>query len=195
MPRYFSPMQLLARELRARLVPLASGDLVQVLREGLRQAVGEGLDHDRAVVVVLGLEARRRARRRRGPPSRRRRRGGRRWAAMKSASEKYGLLVAVVDLLPQHRKADAILQHDVVALRMRRPEAVDAFAPGAGRRPGSRPAAPFAFSKSSRAAAPCEGLSRIAGKLSLELPRVEEEGPVDVAARASPGRARRPSCR
>src|SRR5918999_2512352 len=47
--------QLLVRELRARLLPLAPGGLVQVLGEGLRKPVGERLDHDRAVVVVLGL--------------------------------------------------------------------------------------------------------------------------------------------
>src|SRR5919197_1453443 len=49
--------QLFVRELRTALVPVAPRDLVQVLRERLRQPVGERLDHDRAVVVVLRLVA------------------------------------------------------------------------------------------------------------------------------------------
>ena len=41
------------------VAPVAAGVLVQHLGEGLGQAVGQGLDHDRVVVVVVGLEARR----------------------------------------------------------------------------------------------------------------------------------------
>ena len=51
--------QLLARELLAGRVPLAPRPLVELLGEGLGEPVGERLDHDRAVVVVLGLVARR----------------------------------------------------------------------------------------------------------------------------------------
>src|SRR5437660_11394398 len=39
------------------------------------------------------------------------------------------LVVAVVDLLAQHRKARAVLEDDVVALVVRVPETVDAFGP------------------------------------------------------------------
>ena len=49
--------QLFGRELAALLVPLPPRDLVQILGERLREAVGERLGDDRAVVVVLGLEA------------------------------------------------------------------------------------------------------------------------------------------
>src|SRR5580765_384452 len=49
--------QLFRRELRALLVPGAARDLVQVLRERLGETVGERLDHDRVVVVVLRGEA------------------------------------------------------------------------------------------------------------------------------------------
>src|SRR5581483_1777233 len=49
--------QLFVRELAPVLVPLAPCDLVQVLGERLGQAVRERLRNDRAVVVVLGLEA------------------------------------------------------------------------------------------------------------------------------------------
>ena len=49
--------QLLARELLVRRVPLAAGAPVQPLGERLGEAVGERLDDDRAVVVVLALEA------------------------------------------------------------------------------------------------------------------------------------------
>src|SRR3990172_2639779 len=48
--------ELLARELRARFVPLAPSQLVHELGERLGEPVGERLDHDRAVVVVLGIE-------------------------------------------------------------------------------------------------------------------------------------------
>ena len=47
--------QLLAGELLVGRVPLAADLLVEVLRERLREAVGERLRHDRPVVVVLGL--------------------------------------------------------------------------------------------------------------------------------------------
>src|SRR5690349_15141960 len=50
--------QLFLRSRGARLVPLAPRDLVQVLGERLCEAVGERLRHDRAVVVVVRLEAR-----------------------------------------------------------------------------------------------------------------------------------------
>src|SRR6476646_8804702 len=47
--------QLVGRELLVGLVPRAPHNLVEVLRERLGEAVGEGLDHDRAVIVVLRL--------------------------------------------------------------------------------------------------------------------------------------------
>ena len=51
--------QVLARRAARPLVaPVAARPLVQVLGERLGEPVGERLDHDRAVVVVLGLEAR-----------------------------------------------------------------------------------------------------------------------------------------
>src|SRR5438309_550415 len=43
------------RYLLRLVTPVAARLLVQVLRERLRQPVGEGFDHDRPVVVVLGL--------------------------------------------------------------------------------------------------------------------------------------------
>ncbi len=50
--------QLFEREVLARRVaPFASRPAVQPLGEGLGQPVGQGLDHDRVVVVELGLEA------------------------------------------------------------------------------------------------------------------------------------------
>src|SRR6185312_12098504 len=48
--------ELFARQPVALLVPRTPRPLVQPLRERLREPVGERLRHDRAVVVVLGLE-------------------------------------------------------------------------------------------------------------------------------------------
>src|SRR5205823_10310702 len=48
--------QLVVRDPRACLVPGAARELVHVLREGFGEAVGESLDHDRLVVVVLCCE-------------------------------------------------------------------------------------------------------------------------------------------
>src|SRR5262249_46627913 len=47
--------ELVAREPLVRLVPGAAHELVKVLGERLGEAVGEGLDPDRAVVGVFGL--------------------------------------------------------------------------------------------------------------------------------------------
>src|SRR5437763_1102298 len=49
--------EVFGREPRALLVPGTARDLVEVLRERLREAVRERLGHDRLVVVVLGFEA------------------------------------------------------------------------------------------------------------------------------------------
>ena len=58
MPRYCSCDQVVvAQVFRRAVAPVAAGLLVQPFGKGLGQPVGQGLDHDRIVVVVLGLEA------------------------------------------------------------------------------------------------------------------------------------------
>ena len=101
---------------------------VQPLGERLGQPVGERLHGDRAVVVVLGLVARRRARRRRGSRRRTRRRGRRRARRSRRGSGSAGRRRG--RLLAQEAEARAV-DDDVVALGVRRPEAVDARAPAA----------------------------------------------------------------
>ena len=59
MPRYFSAISSsFDKLLVAAVAPFAPGLGVQVLGERLGQPVGQRLDHDRVVVVVLGLEPR-----------------------------------------------------------------------------------------------------------------------------------------
>ena len=57
MPRNRSAISCSVGSFGPGLVPRAARDLVQVLRERLGETVGERLDHDRVVVVVLGGEA------------------------------------------------------------------------------------------------------------------------------------------
>src|SRR5579885_2681151 len=113
--------QVLAGEALLRRVPLPPGARLQPLREGLREPVGERLDDDRPVVVVLGGEARGqlvgaldRDRERPGVVARRRHVVGE--APVRPP-------VAVVCLLAQEAEARAV-EHDVVALGVRRPEPV-----------------------------------------------------------------------
>ena len=91
------------------------------------------------------------------------------------------LVVAVVDLLAQHRKARAVLEDDVVALGGRGPETIDAFGP--------QPVVGLDLvehllgvpKQLARDRAVRRALQD-GGELSLQLPGVEEEGPVDVLA-------------
>ena len=70
--------QVVGRErLVAAVAPFPPGLLVQHLGERLGQAVGQGLGHDRVVIVAVPLELARPVRRRRSRSSRRRRRGSR----------------------------------------------------------------------------------------------------------------------
>ena len=118
--------QLLRRELRAGLVPRAARGLVEVLGERLGEAVGERLDHDRVVVVVLGREAR----------------GELVGADPGGDGERADVIavgrdvvgeravrprVAVVRLLAEEAEA-RVADDDVVSLRVRRPEAEHALA-------------------------------------------------------------------
>ena len=58
MPRYFLVDEFRVAELlRAAVAPLIPHALVQALGKGFGQPIGEGLGHDRVVVVVLGAEA------------------------------------------------------------------------------------------------------------------------------------------
>ncbi len=57
MPRYFSSIRSSFESCSpAAVAPVVAGLLVQALGERLGQAVGQGLDHDRVVVVVVGFE-------------------------------------------------------------------------------------------------------------------------------------------
>ena len=155
------------------VAPVEARPLVEVLGERLGEAVGERLGHDRAVVVVLGLEAGgelvravdRRRRTRRGVA------GGRdvvREAAVRAR-------VAVVGLLAQAREARPVLEHDVVAVGVRGPEAVDAAR-------GEQLVADDLVEQLLRVVVELArgGLLEDRGELALQLPRVEEELPVDV---------------
>ena len=189
--------QLLVRQRLVGRVPLAARPLVQPLGERLGEPVGERLDHDRAVVVVLGLEAigelvaavdrdRERADVVREPVSA---------GATKSASERFGRESPWSACWRSIGKRDAVLEHDVVALGARRPEAVDAARLQRAVRARSRRAARSPPSKSSRATAPFSGSSRIAGIPALQLPGVEEELPVDVLAQRREVRLDEPRAR
>ena len=164
----------------AALVPVAAHARVQELGERLGQAVGERLDHDRAVVVVLGLVAARElvgagiavtAKAPRWSPS----------GATKSARQRVRAPIrrslACWRSIGKRRRRRA---------RRRRPRARPARS-RSGARACSASAATIssssavASSKSSRAAGLLEDLR----ELALQLPREEEERPVDVGARAS----------
>src|SRR5581483_4303505 len=128
--------QLLVRELLPGGVPGPPHLGVEVLGEGLGQPVGERLDDDRAVVVVLGLEPRGQL----VGPVDADREGADRIAAGRGGVARgasglrgdvvgqapVGAVVAVVELLPQEAEPGALVEQDVVAVRMRRPEPVDA---------------------------------------------------------------------
>ena len=153
---------------------------MQVLSERLCQTIRQRFDHDRAVVVVLGLESRRELVHAKAGRNRER-------ADMvlgrtdKVGKREIWLVVAVVDLLAQHRKARAVLEDDVVALGGRGPETVDAFGP--------QPVVGLDLvehllgvpKQLARDRAVRRALQD-GGELSLQLPGVEEKGPVDVLA-------------
>src|SRR5438552_13376034 len=172
--------ELLAGQPRPGLVPRAPHELVEVLGEGFGQAVGQSLDHDRAVVVVLGRES---AGKLIHPEARRDGEGpdvivG--WGD-EVRERKVRLVVAVIDLLPKHREADAVVERDVVAVCPRRPETVDA----------SRLQPPPGLDLVEQLLGVAEELPR--GRalrravedgraVAPELPRVEEEAPVALLA-------------
>ena len=116
--------ELLARQALLRLVPGVAHDFVQVLGERLRKPVGEGLDHDRPVVVVLGLVTR-------GELVRAVDGDGERADVVAVRADVVGQAavrtrVAVRRLLAQEAEAAAVCERDVVAVGPRRPPAVDA---------------------------------------------------------------------
>ena len=116
--------ELVLRSLIARLVPPAPRNLVQVLGERLREAVGEGLRHDRAIVVVLGLEPGRELVE--AVPG-----GDRECTEMVAGrGDEVGEAavrsrIAVRGLLAQERETRAVVEHNVVAVRVCAPPAVD----------------------------------------------------------------------
>ena len=154
---------------------------MQILGARLCETVGERLDHDRAVVVVLGFEPA-------GELVAAETGGDRERADVVTTrgdvvgEAAVGPGVAVIRLLPQETEADlvamdsvVILDNDIVAVGRRGPEAVDAPR-------GEQPVADNLV----------EQLLRVVVQLArsrlledrrvapLELPRVEEELPVDV---------------
>src|SRR6476660_9455777 len=85
----------------------------------------------------------------------------------------------MVDLLPEHRQPDAVVQDDIVALRMRAPETVDTL----------RTQPTLGLDLLQKLLGVAEELARRGAmrwaledrrELPLQLPRMEEEGPVDV---------------
>ena len=158
-------------EVLAGRVPLAPGLLVEPLGERLREAVGEGLHDDRAVVVVLALvDARELVRTVHRDGERAhvvaRRRDEVREGAVRPP-------VGVVRLLAQEAEASLADDH-VVAVGVRRPVAVDT----AGlERPGRDDLA----EEHLRVVVELAGgrVLEDGGELPLQVPRVEEELPVD----------------
>ena len=164
------------------LVGAASGSyhprrasLVQVLGERLGEPVGERLDHDRAVVVVLGLVT-----------------GGELVGAVDRDGEGAEVVacgrdvvgqaavrprVALGGLLAQHREAHAALEHDVVAL--------GAAPARSRRRRGLQEAVAHDLVEQRRRVVVELARRRLLEdrrELALQLPGVEEELPVDVGA-------------
>src|SRR5712691_6887959 len=114
--------QVLLRAALLLVAPVEARLLVQVLRERLGEAVGERLDHDRAIVVVVGLVAR-------GELVRTVDRDGERPEVIVALSHKVREAairprVAVVGLLTQEAESRPFLEEDVVSVRARRPEPV-----------------------------------------------------------------------
>ena len=161
--------ELLARQLLLRLVPLAPGALVQVLRERLCETVGERLDHDRLVVVVFGLV----------PcgelvcPVDRDREGAQVVAVRRDVVGETPVRprVAVRRLLPQETEARAVPDGDVVSFLLRRPEAVHA----ARLQLDSLQQRERVVVELAR-----RRLVEDRRELPLQLPRVEEELPIDI---------------
>ena len=176
--------QVLLRVLLARLVPLAPGHLVEVLGESLREPVGERLDHDRAVVVVFGgiavgqLVGADPGGDREGPDMVDEAALGRRYEVRERAVRAGVLMVA---LLAQHRKAQAVRQRDVVALRGGRPEAV--HAPCLQELAGDDLVQELVCVLVELAGRLADDrVVQDLGEAPLQLPGVEEESPVDVLA-------------
>ena len=124
-------------------VPLAPHTLVQALGERLGEPVGQRLHRDRRVVVVRRLVP---GRELVGPVDR----DGERAHVVVRRRDVVGeaavrALVAVIRLLAQEGEADTV-DHDVVALGVRRPESVDAARRAATRPGGSRAGATCASS-------------------------------------------------
>ena len=136
---------------------------MEAFRERLGEAVGERADHDRAVVVEgVGELVRERLAAVDGNGERTHRVGqpGRRGSdVVGERSVRAG--VRVVGLLPEHGEPEAV-EHDVVLLGVRRPEAVDtARLQRAGG--GDLVEELVRVAKRSRATSPFSGSSRIAG--------------------------------
>ena len=164
--------QLLARRRSIGLVPLASRLQVQPLRERLCEPVSQRLDHDRPIVVVLGLVA-----------------GGQLVRAVDPDGERAEMIirrgdevgqravrprVSPVRLLAEHREALAGRKHDVVALGLRGPEAVDAMS-------AEQPVADDLVQLRDGVVVelPRRRLLENRRELPLQLPGMEEELPVD----------------
>ena len=191
MPRKRSAISSSFGELLAGRVPLAACPLVQPLRERLGEPVGERLRHDRAVVVVLGLEPRRElvgagSATANAPTGRRGR----------SAGDEVGEgavrpRVAVRRLLAQHREPDA----RAVRARCRRPPRAPARS--RRRRAPDEPSPDDLVEQRRRVVVQLarRRLLEDRREAPLQLPGVEEERPVDVARAAPRRRARRRACR
>src|SRR5207248_7372216 len=171
--------ELVLRSRIARLVPPAPRNLVQVLGERLREAVGEGLRHDRAIVVVLGLEPGRELVE--AVPG-----GDRECTEMVAGrGDEVGEAavrsrVAVRGLLAEEAEARlvVIMDNDIVAVGRRRPEAVDAS------RGKELPVDDLVEQLLGVVPQLARGrLLEDRGELALQLPRIEEELPVDVFAK------------
>ena len=164
--------QLLVGQRFLRCVPLATHLRVQPLCECLGESVGEGLDHDRAVVVVLLLVA---------PsdlvgavdpdPESADRVAGRREVVGQAAVRPR---VAVVGLLAQEAEPCSLIQKNIVAVGARAPVAVH---PAADQQAVTRDLAQQRL----RVVIELASLRTLEdrGELPLQLPGVEEELPVD----------------
>ena len=180
--------QILAREpLVAAVSPIASRAGVERLRRRFCQPVGQRLHHDRVVVVVIALERRDEIV---GAEA-----GGHRKGAdnvhdtavprrHEIGQRAVRLPVGNLFLLPQHVESNELtrgarfIQHDVVAVAVRRPESVDA----------ARRQKPLADDVIEQRAGVIVQVARgravlrvieNRGKASLQLPRGKEQRPID----------------